>query len=255
MRKKRILALIPARLKSKRLPIKAILPIKKIPMVIHVYQRALLSKKIHDVLICTCDQKILSVSNNYRAKAILTSKKHVNGTERICEAYKKIKKNFDLIIDIQGDEPLINPHHIDQVIDCHLKNFDADIILPNIKIKPQNNKNIVKLVANKKNEVLYLSRADIPINFKKKVKTVKKHLSIISFKPSALLKFAKAKISEIEKIEGVELLRALEIGLKIKTITLDGDRFSVDVMKDYNKAKKQMKYDKFFKLYKNNFKK
>ena len=93
------------------------------------------------------------------------------------------------------------------------------------------------------------------MNFKKKVKTVKKHLSIISFKPSALLKFAKTKISEIEKIEGVELLRALEIGLKIKTITLDGDSFSVDVMKDYIKAKKQMKYDKFFKLYKNNFKK
>ena len=79
MKKKRILALIPSRLKSKRLPAKAILPIKKIPMVIHVYQRALLSKKIHDVFICTCDQKILNVSSNYGAKAILTSKKHVNG--------------------------------------------------------------------------------------------------------------------------------------------------------------------------------
>ncbi len=77
-----------------------------------------------------------------------------------------------------------------------------------------------------------------------------KHLSIISFKPEALLKFAKAKKSRLEKIEDIELLRALEIGLKIKTVVLKGDSFSVDVAEDYVRAKDRMPKDKFFKLYK-----
>ena len=77
-----------------------------------------------------------------------------------------------------------------------------------------------------------------------------KHLSIISFKPKALIKFAKAKKSYLEKIEDIELLRALEIGLKIKTVVLKGDSFSVDVVEDYERAKNKMPKDKFFKIYK-----
>lgn len=252
--KKNIIALIPSRLKSNRLPFKALLPINKIPMVIHVYYRTLLAKSIKDVIICTCDNKIINTCKKYKSKAILTSKKHVNGTERIYEAYKKLKKKFDLIIDVQGDEPLINPHHIDQVVNFHLKNLDADIILPNLNYALNDNKNIVKLVANNKNEVMYLSRGEVPVGFGKRVKYGKKHLSIISFKPKALEKFAKSKMSELEKIEGIELLRALELGLKIKTFSLKGDSFSVDVLKDYKKAKIKMKNDKFLKIYKKNLK-
>ena len=247
--KKKIIALIPTRLNSQRLPAKALLPINNLPLIIHVYRRTLLSKLIDDAIICCDDKKIVKVAKKYGAKVMLTSKHHVNGTERICEAYKKISKKFNLVLDIQGDEPLISPDHIDKIIKYHLKNNYADIVLPNLKIKSTNNTNLVKLVTNKKNEVLYLSRANIPYEFKSKSKHLKKHLSIISFKPEALIKYGKSNVSELEKIEDVELLRALEIGLKIKTVNLTGDSFSIDVFEDYTKAQVKIKRDKYFKLY------
>ena len=181
---------------------------------------------------------------------MLTSKKHRNGTERICEAYKKIKKKYDLVIDIQGDEPLINPQHIDKVVNFHLKNPKADVIVPNLKIRNTINKNIVKIVSNLNNEVLYMSRSEIPVGQKKKQKFLKKHLSIVSFRTGALLNYGKYDRTLLEKIENIELLRALELGMKIKTFTLSGESFSVDTLNDYKKAKIFIKKDKIFKIYK-----
>ena len=153
-------------------------------------------------------------------------------------------------IDIQGYEPLISPYHIDQVIDYHINNYNSDIILPSLKIKPVNSTNIVKIVKDKLNNVLYLSRANIPFEFKSNIKFLYKHLSIISFKNEALQKYSLHRKTYLEKTEDIELLRALEIGLKIKTVNLKGDSFSVDVLEDYQKASEYMKNDKFFKLYK-----
>lgn len=250
--KSEVLALIPTRLNSRRLPAKALLPINNLPLVIHVYRRAKLAKNINDVIICCDDKKIYNEAKKYGAKVMMTSKHHQNGTDRICEALGKIKKkyNYKLIVDIQGDEPLLSPLHIDQVVDFHKKNLEADIILPNLKIKAVNNTNLVKIVTNKKNEVIYISRANIPYQFKEQLNYYKKHLSIISFKPEALLKYGKSKISDLEKIEDVELLRALYIGLKIKTLNLKGDSFSIDVFEDYTKAQSVMSQDKYFKIYK-----
>ena len=205
MKKPKILALIPTRLNSRRLPAKSLLPINNLPLIIHVYRRALISKKISEAIICCDDKKILKVAEKFGARAMLTSKKHPNGTDRICEAFKKLKKNFDLVVDIQGDEPLISP--------------------------------------------LYISRANIPYEFLNKIKKIKKHLSVVSFKPKALLKFGKSARSEMEMTEDIELLRALDIGLKIKTIDLKGDSFSVDVFEDYTKAKAQIIRDRYFKFY------
>jgi 3-deoxy-manno-octulosonate cytidylyltransferase (CMP-KDO synthetase) len=247
--KKKIIALIPTRLNSIRLPAKALLPINNLPLIMHVYKRVKLSKKISDVIICCDSNKIAKVVKSYGAKVMLTSSHHQNGTDRICEAYKKIGKKYDLIVDVQGDEPLISPLHIDKVIDYHLKNQSADIILPNLKVKVSNNTNLVKIVSNKKNEVMYISRANIPYQFKNKVPYFKKHLSIISFKPEALLQFGKSSHSAFEKSEDIELLRALDIGLKIKTLNLTGDSFSIDVFEDYTKAQLQIKKDRYLKFY------
>tara|TARA_X000000950_G_C13894252_1_gene652137 strand:+ start:1138 stop:1911 length:774 start_codon:yes stop_codon:yes gene_type:complete len=251
-RKIQVLALIPTRLNSRRLPAKALLPINNLPLIIHVYRRTILSKKITEAYICCDDREIYNVAKKFGAKVLMTSKHHINGTERICEAFKKIKnrEKYKLVVDVQGDEPLISPNHIDKVIGFHEKNLNVDIILPNIKIKPTNNTNLIKIVSNKKNEVLYLSRANIPHEFKEKNKSFKKHLSIISFKPKSLIEYGKNKIGDIEKIEDIELLRALELGMKIKTTNLQGDSFSIDVFEDYSKAKAKIKKDKYFKLYK-----
>ena len=248
--KRKVLGLIPTRLGSKRLPAKALILLNKIPLIAHVYKRAKLAKLLDDVVVCCDDQKIMEVCRKYNVKSILTSKKHLNGTERIAQAYKELKKRYDYVVDIQGDEPLISPLHIDQVIKFHLKNKEADIILPTLKVKSLKNKNIVKVVTDKKKNVLYISRACIPNYFLKPEKYIKKHLSIISFKPKSLIKFSKSKQTNLEKIENVELLRALEIGLKIKSVELIGDSFSIDVRADYLKAVKKIKKDKFLKLYK-----
>jgi len=247
---KKILALIPVRLKSKRLKEKALLKIGNIPMFVHVYNRTKFSKLVTDVFVCCDSKKIINEGKKYNVNCIKTKKKHENGTERILEAYSKIKKNYHLVIDIQGDEPLIEPSHIDYIIKFHLKNPDADIVLPTLKIKRSKNENIVKCVKDKNKKILYLSRAEIPYEYKKKNNFLYKHLSIISFKPDALKRFGKKKKTNIEKIEGIELVRALEIGLKIKSPNLKGDSFSVDVMRDYRLAKKKIKNDKLFKIYK-----
>ena len=248
--RKKILGLIPTRLGSLRLPAKSLLQIGNFPLVIHVYKRAMLSKKLDDVVICCDDKKILNAAKKFGAKAILTSKHHLNGTERICEAYKLLKKKYDYVIDIQGDEPLINPNQIDKVVKFHLKNSNMDIIVPSLKIKKTYNENIVKIVKDSYKNVLYFSRSTIPFTFKNKTKYLNKHLSIISFKPKALEFFSKSKQTYLEKVEGIELLRALEIGLNIKSPDFVGDSFSVDVKEDYLKAKIKFETDKFYKLYK-----
>tara|TARA_B100001057_G_scaffold489882_1_gene577066 strand:+ start:296 stop:1054 length:759 start_codon:yes stop_codon:yes gene_type:complete len=250
--KKKVIGLIPTRLNSTRLPQKALLEIKDIPLVVHTFKRSKLSKMIDELYICCDDKKIFNTAKKFGAKCIMTSSHHSNGTERIFEAYKKIskKKKFDLIVDIQGDEPLVSPYHIDAVINHHLKNLNYDIILPTITSSQKNNTNIIKVISNVKKEVLYLSRSNIPFEFKKNTNFINKHLSIISFKPSSLKKFSESKKTPLEKIEDIELLRALEIGQKIKTFSLKGDSFSVDVLDDYKKAEKKMSLDRFFKLYK-----
>ena len=143
---------------------------------------------------------------------------------------------------------LINFNERIRVDGISIINFD--IILPILKAKNKNNTNIIKVVTDKKNKVLYLSRANIPFEFKRSNNYMDKHLSIISFKPDALVAFAKHKKTRLESIEDIELLRALEIGLTIKKIKLDGDSFSVDIYEDYARANKRMSKDKFFKLYK-----
>ncbi len=246
----KVVGLIPTRLNSSRLPQKALLMIHKIPLVVQTYKRAKMSKKLDDLYICCDDMKIFKTVKKYKAKAIMTSKHHKNGTERINEAYKKLNVRYDLVVDIQGDEPLISPFHIDQVVKYHTKNIQSDIVLPNLKIKVKNNTNIVKVVKDIKNNVLYLSRGNVPFEFKNRVDWFNKHLSIVSFKPEALEKFSLSKKTPLEKAEDIELLRALEIGLKIKTLNLKGDSFSVDVPEDFEKASEVMTKDKFFKLYK-----
>lgn len=244
MKIKKVIGLIPVRLKSKRLKEKPMLMIGNIPMFAHTYFRSKFSKLLDDLIVCCDDKKIFNLANKLKIKCILTSKRHLNGTERIYEAYKKIKTNYDLIIDIQGDEPLINPNQIDKLINFHKKKLEYDIVLPSTKISVKNKKSLVKVVKNKNNEVLYLSRLDIPFNSRISKQKLFKHSSIISFRPNALKKFVFSKPTILEKSENVELLRALEIGLKILSPTFKESGFSVDVKKDYQRALKSFSSDK-----------
>ena len=156
-----IIGLIPSRLNSKRLKQKPLLKIDGLPIIVHSYKRSKLSKKLDDVIVCTDHKRIVEEVQMHGGKATMTSKKHKNGTERIYEVAKKIK-NAEFIIDIQGDQPLIDPNSIDKTIEFHKKNKHFDIVLPSMPIieEPDN----VSLVKNifSGNRIIYFSRAKTP---------------------------------------------------------------------------------------------
>ena len=243
------IGLIPTRWASRRLPGKSLKLLGGIPVIIHTYRRAMLSKKLNDAYICCDTRKVLNIAKKFNAKAILTSKKHKCGTDRIAEALKKLKKKYDQIVNIQGDEPLIDPKNIDYVISHHRKNRECDIILPNLKTKFSKDPNVVRLIFNKKKQVIYITRSVTPYQFISKTNYIFKHLSIVSFKPKALIKYTKNKQSKLEKIEDIELLRAIDLGLMIKTFSLKGNSFSIDIKKNLQDARKIINKDKFFKKY------
>lgn len=242
-----VVGLIPVRLNSNRLFRKAILNIDGIPMFVHTYKRSLFSKKLTDVYVCTDSDKIIKIAKKYKCNYIKTGH-NITGTDRISEAAKKIKKNYHLYVDIQGDEPLLDPNHIDKVVDWHFKNLNFDIVVPSLKSKNIDSPHIVKIVKSKK-KILYFSRSLVPYPFRKKQKYFLKHLSIISFRPDSLKKFKLLKEGILEKIEGIELMRALENNMTIGTFNLEGSSFSVDTENDFLKAAKFMNIDKIRKKY------
>lgn len=234
-----ILGLIPARLNSQRLPGKPLIKIDGLPLVIHVLKRSLLSKKLDKVIVCADDKSIIKIVKKFGGEAILTSNKHKNGTERICEVAKNY--NAEIVIDIQCDEVFLNPKHLDKLIDFHKKNNKFDIVIPYTQIPTNSNKHIVKIIDNDDGKILYLSRADVPFYFRQKKSFLKKHLDFISFKKNSLLDYCKLKKTKNEIIEGVELLRAIDNGFEVGTVKINTDVFSINTKLDLKKAKLIMK--------------
>lgn len=243
----RIVGLIPSRLGSTRLPAKALLMIDGLPLVIHTMKRAQLAKSLDKVYVCTDSEKIAEAVEKYGGKSIMTRKDHCNGTERIAEAAESMKA--DLFVDIQGDEPLLDPDHIDNVVAQHQKHLDWDIVLPSLPIDKPETQHICKVVHDVNFRILYLSRAVVPLPFKNRPEFYLKHLSVISFKPEALQNYTKLKPSNLELAESIELLRAIENGMVVGTVLLKGDSFSVDIKQDFDKAIEHMATDKIRKKY------
>ena len=244
-----IIGLIPSRLKSKRLDKKPLLEIDNLPIIVHTFKRAKLSKLLDKVIVCTDHKSIKDTVENHGGEAILTSTKHRNGTERIFEVAKKIK-NVNLVIDIQGDQPLVDPKAIDETIKFHKKNKKFDIVLPSMPINKQiDDQSLVKTIFSNNGKIIYFSRKKTPYNYYNKNIKYYKNLSVVSFKPEALKKYCSAKASKIEKIENIELMRALEIGLNLGTFEIKGSDFAVDVNSDLLRAIDVMPKDKIRKLY------
>lgn len=245
--KKIAIGLIPARMESSRLPNKALLDIRGMPMVIHVALRAKLAKKIQEIYVCTDSEKIAHKCIKYNIKVILTKSSHINGTERIAEAVILLKlKATDIVVDIQGDEPLLIPEMVDNMV-SFIEKSNYRIAVPYIKIDEKFTPNMVKIVESNGN-ILYLSRANAPYQFMKSAE-LKKHLSIVGFRVDALKKFAKLKPGILETVEGVELLRALENNIKIGTYEEIGETQAVDTIEDYHKSILLMNRDKHYSNY------
>ncbi len=243
----RVIGLIPSRLNSTRLPSKALLNIDGLPLVVHTLKRAQLAEVLDEVYVCTDSDKIAQAVVQHGGKFIMTRSEHINGTERIAEAAKDMKADY--FVDIQGDEPLIDPSHIDTVVREHTQHPDWDILIPSLPISKPESPHIVKVVHDSNFKISYLSRAVIPQPFRHRPSYYLKHLSIISFKPDALKIFSILPQGSLEKAEGVELLRALENGLTLGTVVFEGSSFSVDVEEDYIKAKEMILKDEIRQRY------
>jgi len=248
IKKDKIVAIIPSRLESSRLPGKALLDICGLPMIIHVYKRCMLSSILDEVYVATDNVKIKDVVESYGGKVIMTSSAHQTGTDRIAEAAKSI--NADIIVNVQGDEALLNPDYIDKAVFALQKNPEINISILVNSFNKRNSPSDIKVVLNKKNEVMYLSRSDIPSYARNDTHNMLKAYHIVPFRKNFLLQYSQWKKGNLEELEYNEYLRILENGYKIKAVNVDSDAISVDTQEDYKRVKKIMKNDVVFLKYK-----
>lgn len=252
----KIIGIIPARMKSSRFPGKPLAKICGIPMVGHVYFRSKMSDLLNDVYIATCDNEIKEYIDSISGKTIITSDKHERASDRVAEAVLTIEedlgKRLDIIVMIQGDEPLIYPNMISQSIDPLVN--DKNIVVSNLMATMKSSEehedpNEVKVVVDKDNFALYFSREPIPSN-KKEPSYMYKQVCIISFTRDFLLKFTILEPTPLEMIESIDMLRVLEHGYKIKMMLTNIDTYSVDNEEDLKRVEKLMQKDGLFHTYK-----
>lgn len=246
-RKERIVALLPARLESSRLPRKALADICGLPMIVHVYRRCLLAKTLDGVYVATDNEEIRRVVEAHGGKVIMTAKTHETGTDRIAEAAAGM--DVDIVVNVQGDEALVNPAHIDAVVAAVR---DDPAVNVGILVNPYSKRNSpsdIKAVLNEKNDVMYLSRNDIPSNARTPNVLMLKAYHIVPFRRDFLLKYATWDKGRLERIEFNEYLRILEKGYTIRAVQVESDSVSVDTQDDLEYVRERMANDPFFIRY------
>jgi 3-deoxy-manno-octulosonate cytidylyltransferase (CMP-KDO synthetase) len=240
------IALIPARMESSRLPNKPLKKICGLPMIVHVAKRAALSPLVDRVVVCTDSIEILMVCDSHGIEVCMTRSSHQNGTERIAEAAEVMGLAADdIVIDVQGDEPFVQPAYIEQVAEFTRAN-PFGCVVPHQFMEEMGNLNRVKVVSYE-SRILYFSRADVPCYFGAIQQPMKKHLSIIGFRLDALRTFAANAPTPLEEIERIELMRLIELGVPIGTFLQEGSSLSVDTPEDYELACRMMERDPLFK--------
>ncbi|KAA8483632.1 3-deoxy-manno-octulosonate cytidylyltransferase (CMP-KDO synthetase) [Arcticibacter tournemirensis] len=235
----RILGIIPARFASTRFPGKPLIDINGKSMIQRVYERALQSLKLDEVVVATDDERILVHVNDFGGRAILTSQAHQSGTDRCAEAADKLP-GFDIIINIQGDEPYIDSRQIDLLASCFADSeTKLATLVKNITTAEElNNPNSPKVVLNKNYEALYFSRAAIPYMRGKgnedwvNEHTFYKHIGIYGYRRDTLQAITKLPVSLLEKAESLEQLRWIENGYKIKVAVTDIETKAIDTPAD-----------------------
>lgn len=247
MKKLRTIAIIPARLESSRLPGKALLDICGLPMIVHVFKRCEFAESLDEVFVATENDEIRQVVKQYGGKVIMTSSHHANGTERIAEAANNI--DADIVVNVQGDEALVNPAHIDAAVNALIKDPNVNVAILVNEFSKRNSPADIKTVLDEKNNVMYLSRSDIPSDARTNNPPMLKAYHILPFRKEFLLKYASWGKGYLEKIEYHEHLRILEKGYKIRAVRVDSDAVSVDTEKDLKFVREVMLSDSFFKVY------
>ncbi len=238
--------IIPARFASTRFPGKPLVDIGGKTMIQRVYEQV--SKVLSEVYVATDDQRIFDAVLAFGGKAIMTSDKHKSGTDRCYEAYTKLTKNFDVVINVQGDEPFIQPQQIETLKTC-FKSAETEIATLAKRFTEKdgfealNNPNSPKLVVNKFDEAMYFSRSIIP--FRRGAETVDwislgfylKHVGIYAYRVDVLRQLTLLEQSPLEISESLEQLRWLENGFRIKVGYTDVETVGIDTPEDLEKVK------------------
>ena len=234
----KILCVIPARYASTRLPGKPLKDVAGKPMICHVYDRASQAKTLSGVVVATDDERILRAVEDHGGRAMMTAKDHPTGTDRlaeVAEAYPDVA----LIINVQGDEPLIEPSLIDELgraFDGDAELHMATVMTPMEDEAEQKNPNNVKVVTDKNGCALYFSRSLLPYPRNDAGTPVYKHIGIYAYRRDFLLAYAKMAPTPLERTESLEQLRALENGYKIKCIRTNARFVGVDTPEDLAKV-------------------
>jgi len=252
-----IIAIIPARMGSSRFPGKPMADILGMPMIGHVYKRVKMSKSLNGVYVATCDREIHDYIISIGGKAVMTSDCHERCSDRCAEAMLKIERDenikVDIMVMVQGDEPLTYPNMIDEAIEPMLKDKNIKItnLVANLKtIEEFEDPNEVKVVIDKYGNALYFSREPIPSR-KKGIKDVpmRKQVCVIPFERDFLLEYNQMEPTLLEIIESVDMMRIIENGGKVKMIPTKYETKAVDTPRDLEKVVQMMKEDKLFEKY------
>jgi 3-deoxy-manno-octulosonate cytidylyltransferase (CMP-KDO synthetase) len=235
-----VVGIIPARYGSSRLQGKPLKDIGGKPMIQRVYENAAKAKLLDDLIVATDHQEIFDVVTGFGGKTVMTSPDHSTGTDRVAEAVKDIDTR--IIVNIQGDEPFVNPEMLNQVISPLLADPEIPMGTLKYRIKDENvinDPNVVKVVTDKNGFAMYFSRSVIPYprNFDKAM--TYGHIGIYSFQKDFLLKFSSMSPGSLEMAESLEQLRVLENGYRIRVVETSHDlAISVDTSEDLDRARK-----------------
>ena len=235
----KIVSVIPARYASTLLPGKPLADIAGKPMVVRTYERALLAQKPSEVIVAVDDERVKIAVETAGGKAVMTAKDHPTGTDRLAEVAEKFP-DADVIINIQGDEPLIDPQIIDDLAQVFVD--DENLQMATVKTpmleEEKNKPSTVKVITDKNDFALYFSRSLIPYPRENTGVTVYKHIGIYGYRRDFLLQYAKMQPTPLEQTESLEQLRALENGYKIKVITTNKHFVGVDTPEDLAEVNK-----------------
>jgi 3-deoxy-manno-octulosonate cytidylyltransferase (CMP-KDO synthetase) len=236
------IGLIPARYASTRFPGKPLHPIAGKPLIQHVVERCKLATSLSEVIVATDDARIRDVAQEF-CRVEMTRADHPSGSDRIAEVAERC--GGDAIMNIQGDEPLIDPAVIDAVANALAQNEMSTAATPIKNLSELDNPNVVKVVVNAAGHALYFSRRTIPYLREAASRPVHeqlaafpflKHLGIYGYRSETLLRLVKFPMSPLENVEKLEQLRALENGIQIAVVKVDYDSVGVDVPEDVAKV-------------------
>ena len=238
-----IISIIPARMNSSRFPGKPLAKINGKPMIGHVYERVAKSKSVNLTVVATCDQEIINYIESIGGVGIMTSDKHERASDRCAEALINLEKlnktKYDIIVMVQGDEPLVVPEMINEAVMPMLSDSNINVVNLLGEIKDENefkDRNCIKVVCDLSMNALYFSREPIPTQVKVKKIPMGKQVCIIPFKRDYLIEYNALEPTPLEIAESVDMMRVLEHGMKVKMVNTKYQNQAVDTKEDLAKV-------------------